>query len=138
MTQVKVLSKKVVIEKDGKKKVFYRYFTPVRIHVIKDGEDLGEQEKSLEVHFTKDASKQLVKFTDEESIFAIIGGNIGLPYVYEVKENEDGSINLPQCWIRSVESYKEIPFTPKKSTCQPILEEESDTEPVELTEDTPF
>ena len=118
--------------------MFYRYFTPVRIHVIKDGEDLGEQEKSLEVHFTKDASKQLVKFTDKESIFAIIGGNIGLPYVYEVKENEDGSINVPQCWIRSVESYKEIPFTPKKSTCQPILEEESDTEPVELTEDTPF
>lgn len=138
MAQVKVLSKKVTIEKDGKKKVFYRYFTPVMIEVIENGESLGIQERSLDVHFTKDASKQLAKFTDKDSIFAVIGGNIGLPYVYEIKENEDGSINVPQCWIRSVESYKEIPFTPRKSTCQPILDEESDNEPVELTEDTPF
>lgn len=138
MIQVKVLSKKVTIEKDGKKKTFYRYFTYVNIHVIENGEDVGEQQRSLEVHFTKDASKQLLKFTDKENIFAIIGGNIGLPYQYEVRVNEDGSLEKPSCWIRSVETYKEIPYVPKKSTCKPILDEESDTEPVELTEDTPF
>ena len=135
MTQVKVLSKKISIEKDGKKKEFYRYFTYVNINVVEDGVDKGEQKRSLEVHFTKDASKQLLKFTDKENIFAIIGGKIGLPYVYEVVH---GEVKGDKCWIRSVESYQEIPYTPKKSTCKPILDEESDTEPVELTEDTPL
>ena len=136
MTLVKVLSTKQTIEKDGKTKTFYRYFTPVRIHVIENGEDKGEQERSLRVHFTKDASKQLAKFTDKDNIFAIIGGEIGLPLVYEVIE-KDGKKEYPECWIRSVASFKEIPFAPKKSTCKPILDEE-ESDPIELTEENPF
>lgn len=133
--KVKVLSKKETILKDGQEKTIYRYFTYVDIEVIENGENMGEQRKSLEVHFTKDAGKQLLKKSDkqvgQDGIFAIITGEIGLPYVYEVIE-KDGEKEYPQCWIRSVEDYKEIPYTPKKSTCKPVLDEELDTETTEI------
>ena len=64
--KIKVLSKKVITtDAKGKENVFYRYFTPVTIQVIKKhengqaDEDLGLQEKSLRVHFTKSALKKL-------------------------------------------------------------------------------
>lgn len=142
MQQVKVLSKKVTIEKDGKAKTFYRYFTYVMIDVIENGENLGQQKRSLEVHFTKDATKQLAKFTEKENIFAIIGGEIGLPFEYRYNLDENGVVSYPknpkgeeqkpECWIRKVESFKEIPYTSKENTCKPILDDEQDTEPVEI------
>lgn len=136
MEKVKVLSKKETILKDGSEKTIYRYFTYVDIEVIENGVNVGEQRKSLEVHFKKDAGKQLLKLSDKQvgsdGIFAIIGGEISFPYVYEVRENEDGTLEYPQCWVRSVSEYKEIPFTPKKSTCKPVLDDETDTESVEI------
>ena len=143
--KVKVLSKKVITtDAKGKESVFYRYFTPVKIQVIKkfeDGrndEDLGIQEKGLQVHFTKSAFKKL----DDEKVFAIIGSekgeNIQLPFVYTIIEKADGTIEYPDSndvWIRDFDSFKEIPYTAKQSTCVPILDEESETEPVEIVEE---
>ena len=133
--KIKVLSKKHnITAKDGSEKTIVRYFTYVNIHVIEDGEDVGEQTKSLEVHFTKDAGKQLLKASDKQVgsdlVFAIIDGDIGLPYVYEVTEKDDEKV-YPECWVRSVKEYKEIPYTPKESTCKPILDEQ-ESEPVEI------
>jgi len=141
--KIKVLSKKVITtDAKGKENVFYRYFSPVRIQVIKKlpngkEEDLGIQQKSLNVHFTKSASKKL----DDDKVFAIIGSekgeNIQLPFVYYIIEKEDGSIEYPDdndIWVRDFDSYKEIPYTARKSTCEPIVDEE-ETEPVEITEE---
>ena len=141
--KIKVLSKKVITtDAKGKENVFYRYFTPVNIQVIKKyengkDEDLGIQEKSLAVHFRKVALKKL----DDERVFAIIGSekgeNIQLPFVYIINVHEDGSIDYPDSndvWVRDFDSYEEIPFTPRKSTCVPIVDEE-ETEPIEITEE---
>lgn len=143
--KIKVLSKKVITtDAKGKENVFYRYFTPVTIQVIKKhengtpDEDLGLQDKSLVVHFTKSALKKL----DDEKVFAIIGSekgeNIQLPFVYTIIEKLDGSIEYPDTndvWVRDFDSFKEIPYTPRKSTCVPKLDEESETEPIEIVEE---
>lgn len=135
MQKIKLLSKKETITKDGKEKTFYRYFTYVMIDVIEDGENLGQQKKSLEVHFTADGSKSMTKISGKvvgsDGIFAIIGGDIGLPFQYEVKVDEIGNREYPKAWVRSVKEFKEIPYTPKESTCKPLLDEE-ETEPVEI------
>ena len=144
--KIKVLSKKVITtDVKGKENVFYRYFTPVKIQVIvkhenEDGtiteKDLGIQEKSLPVHFTKSATKKL----NDDKVFAIItiekGENIQLPFVYVIKENLDG-MEYPDTndvWIRDFDKYEEIPYTPKQSTCVPIVDEK-ETEPVEIVEE---
>ena len=133
--KIKVLSKQQTITKDGKDKTFYRYFTYVMIDVIENGENLGQQKKSLEVHFTNDGSKSMTKksgkIVGNEPIFAIIDGDIGLPFVYEVKVDENGNNVYPKAWIRSVSEFKEIPYEPKQSSCKPLLDEE-ETEPVEI------
>lgn len=144
--KIKVLSKKVITtDTKGKENVFYRYFTPVKIQVIvkhenEDGtiteKDLGIQEKSLAVHFTKSAIKKL----DDEKVFAILtiekGENIQLPFVYTINENLDGTEypDSNDVWVRDFDKLEEIPYTPKQSTCVPIVDEE-ETEPVEITEE---
>lgn len=144
--KIKVLSKKVITtDAKGKENVFYRYFTPVRIQVIvkhenEDGsiteQDCGIQKKSLAVHFTKSAMKKL----DDEKLFAVLtiekGENIQLPFVYVIKELLDGTEypDSNDVWIRDFDKIEEIPFTPKQSTCVPLLDEE-ETEPIEITEE---
>ena len=140
--KIKVLSKKIVTSKEnGKENVFYRYFTPVQVKVIKkhaDGseEDCGLQKKVLAVHFTKTATKKL----SDDKVFAILtiekGENIQLPFVFIISEKEDGTLEYPDTndvWIRDFDKYEEIPFKPQESTCTPIIEE--DTEPVEIVEE---
>lgn len=144
--KIKVLSKKVITtDQKGKENVFYRYFTPVKIQVIvkhenEDGTitetDKGIQEKSLPVHFTKSAMKKI----DDEKVFAILtikkGENIQLPFVYVIKETSKG-IEYPDTndvWIRDFDKFEEIPYTPKQSTCVPIVDEK-ETEPVEIVEE---
>ena len=139
--KIKVLSKKVVTtDAKGKENQFYRYFTPVNIQVVKknsDGTetDLGIQQKSLLVHFRKSASKKL----DDEKVFAIIGTENGediqLPFVYTIIEHEDGTLEYPDSndvWVRDFQTYEPIPFKGRESTCVPILDDESETESVEI------
>ena len=127
--KIKVLSKKVTITNEkGKENTFYRYFAPVMIHVVENGEDIGEQRKSLSVHFTKDAMKQL----PSEKVFAVIEtSDCFLPFVYEVKKDEDGNDVYPEIWIRKIDGYKEIELKKQTNTCVPLIDEE-DTEPVEI------
>ena len=143
--KIKVLSQKhIVTRENGKQDVFYSYFSPCKIHVIdKDGNDIGEQLKNIDVHFTKVATKKL----PDDKVFAIIGStkpeNIQLPYVYKVSKNEEtGEISYPTIWIRDFDSYEEIPYTSKKSTCKPVIDEpssvqteEQESEPVEIVEE---
>lgn len=139
--KIKVLSKKVITtDAKGKENIFYKYFTPVDIQVVKKHEngkeeDLGIQRKNLEVHFTKVASKKL----DDDKVFAIIGSekgeNIQLPYVYTIIVKSDGTLEYPDSnnvWVRDFETYDEIPYTAKKSTCVPVLEDETETDSVEI------
>ena len=133
--KIKVLSKQQTITKDGKQKTFYRYFTYVMIDVIENGENIGQQKKSIEVRFTTDGSKSMTKksgkIVGNEPIFAIIDGDVSLPLQYEVKVDENENKEFPKAWIRSVSEFKEISFEPKQSSCKPLLDEE-ETEPVEI------
>lgn len=136
--KIKVLSSKVSIEKDGKQKTFYRYFSPCRIQVFdKNGNDCGIQEKNIEVHFTKKASKKL----PDEKVFAIIESvkpeNIDLPYVYRVNVDEEtGELVFPRIWVRDFDNYEKIPYKPKANTCEPIIDESSELIEEQETEST--
>lgn len=136
--KIRVFSKKeTIINEKGKENTFYRYFTSVKIQVIddSDGKDLGIQEKSLRVHFTKDAMKKL-KSDKVFSIFECKGEDVGHPFVYHIpkdkKDNESWAKN--DVWIRDFDSETEIPFTPANNTCE-FLTDEPDTESVEIVED---
>ena len=130
--KIKVLSKKQKITKNGKEKTFWRYFTPVRIEVIDtDGKSFGIQEKSLRVHFTKDCSKKLT----DEKVFAIFEcekpEDYQLPFQYHVLDyatatEEEKSAN--DVWIRDFASMKEIPYKGKQSTCEPVIDDEDETQ----------
>lgn len=134
--KIKVLSKKVVTTNEkGKENIFFRYFSPCNIQVIdKDGNDLGIQEKSVSVHFTKDALKKL----DEEQVFAFFESNnpedIGLPYILDERRYNTDEESLNYIWIRGWEKKTKIPYKGKQSTCVPVLEDESESEPVEIVE----
>ena len=116
MVSLKILSKKVTVEKDGKKKSFNRYFTRVKM-VVKGEEEKGKQLKSLTVKFTEDASKELPK---DARFFTIDvdteKGNLGCPRIYEVKVTEDKDGNevkeFPVIWIRGFSNYKPLPVKP--------------------------
>ena len=131
MFKIKVLSKKEVINKDGKKKEFWRYFTPCDIEVIENGESQGVQRKNLRVHFTKSASKKL----KDEKVFAIITcekpEDYQLPQKFEVIDYataSDEEKNKNDIWIRDFKEIQEIPFKPQPSTCQPVIDDELETE----------
>ena len=142
--KIKVLSKKrITTDAKGKESIFYTYFTPVKIEVQRihaDGtiESLGIQDKKLSVHFTKVASKKL---PDDDKVFAIIESkdatNIQLPFVFKINVKEDGSLEYPdsnECWVRDFDIYTPIEYTPKQSTCVPVIDEETEEEPVEIVE----
>lgn len=116
LVSLKILSKKVTIESNGKKKTFLRYFTRVKM-LEKGKENAGKVLKSLTVKFTEESGKQLPKDarffiltvdTDKEQL--------GCPRVYEVnvKEDKDGNEvkEYPVVWIRGFEEYKELPRKP--------------------------
>ena len=132
--KIKVLSsKKTITNEKGKETTFYRYFTPVRIHVIDlDGNDIGEQEKSLSVHFTKVASKKL---KDEKvfSIFECKSEDVGFPYTYKMlpPDATDEERSKNDVWIRDFDNENPIPYTPKQSTCV-FLTDEEQSEPIEI------
>ena len=133
--KIKVLSsKQTVTNEKGKEVTFYRYFTPVMIEVFdENGESQGIQQKSLTVHFTKDAMKKI----DDEKIFAFIESSkpedIFLPYIYKVKTNDKGEKEYPDVWVRGFEKLTPIPYSAPSNTCRPLLDEE-DEEPVEIVE----
>ena len=135
--KVKVLSKKHIRSNGKKEDVYYTYFTPVMIHVIdENGNDLGEQKKNLNVHFTKIASRKL----PDEKVFAIIGSSksedIQLPFIYRIPKDKEDQEEWQKndCWIRDFETFDVIPYKAQESTCNPILDEE-ETEPVEIVEE---
>lgn len=129
--KIKVLSnKRTKVDEKGKETTFYTYFSPVMIHVIdENGEDLGEQKKNISIHFTKLAMKKI----PDDKVFAIIGSSktedIQLPFVYHMGDTDGKNDG----WVKDFETFDVIPFTPKQSTCKPILEEES--EPIEIVEE---
>ena len=131
--KIKVLSKKVTITNEkGKENTFYRYFTPVRIHVIDvDGKDLGEKEMNLSVHFTKEVMKKL---KDEKvfSIFECKPEDVGFPYTYHTPKDKtsDDENSKNHVWIRNFISEEPIPYTAPNNTCVFVTEEQS--EPVEI------
>ena len=138
--KIKVLSTKVTsVDEKGKQKIWWKWFTPVNIEIQKVNvngdliESLGIQKKSLRVHFTKSAMKKF----DDDKIFAIIetndGANIQLPFVFKIIVHDDGTCEYPDSndvWVREIDKITNIPYTPKESTCVPLVDEE----PVEETE----
>lgn len=116
LVSLKILSKKVTTDSNGKKKTFIRYFTRVKM-LEKGKEDAGKVLKSLTVKFTEDASKLLPKDarfftikvdTDKEQL--------SCPRVYEVVTEEDKDGNevkkFPTIWIRGFSDYEALPMKP--------------------------
>ena len=128
LVSLKILSKKIETEVNGKKRTFNRYFSPVKI-VVKGEEEKGRQRKSITVKFTQDVTLPkgyrffiLTVDTDKDQLSA--------PHIYEVKEDETGKLVYPTIWIRGYEEVK--PLTPKS---KPITEDvEFETEEVETEE----
>ena len=76
--------------------------------VIKDGVDTGEANRWLNVHFTKDAFKNMPEECKISSIedlttgtLYVKAGKIQAPSRYELTVNEEtGEVEYPQIWIR--------------------------------------
>lgn len=141
LVSLKILSKKVSIEKGGKKKSFIRYFSPVKI-VVKGHEDEGKVSKSLTVKFTEETSKLIgdnrffVLTVDTEK------DQLSCPRVYEVKETEDKDGNkvseYPVIWIRGFEGLKPLPQKPITEDLE-FETENTETEEQEIKNDNlPF
>ena len=128
LVSLKILSKKIETEVNGRKRTFNRYFSPVKI-VVKGEEEKGRQRKSITVKFTQDVTlPKGVRFfiltvdTDKDQL--------GAPHVYEVTQDENGNPKYPVIWIRGYEELK-----PLKAKSRPITEDvEFETEDVETEE----
>lgn len=137
LVSLKILSKKVTVESNGKKKTFLRYFTRVKM-VEKGKEDAGKVEKSLTVKFTEESGKLLPK---EARFFTLKvdtdKGQLSCPRVYEVivKEDKDGNEikEYPVVWIRGFSDYKELPRKPITEDVE-FETEDTETEEHEIKE----
>lgn len=99
--KLKVLSKKVEVEKDGKKRSFLRYFAPVKM-VVKGEEDKGRQSKQITVKFRQSVQIPNARFF----ILTCNESDISCPFAYEIKTTDDGKKEYPVCWIRGYQSYE--------------------------------
>lgn len=135
LVSLKILSKKVTVESNGKKKTFLRYFTRVKM-LEKGKEDAGKVVKSLTVKFTEEASKQLPKDarfftvkvdTDKEQL--------SCPRVYEVVTEEDKDGNevkkFPTIWIRGFSDYEALPMKPITDDVEFDIETETEEHEIE-------
>lgn len=140
MLNLKVLSKKCEVEKDGKKRTFLTYFTPVKI-TVKGEEEKGLQRKTLSVKFVQECRipepKNFLLTVDLDK------KQISIPNVYEIKVNDKGEKEYPTVWIRGYESYKELHRKPKDENTAFGVTFEADTEEIEINDsdskdDLPF
>lgn len=107
---------------DGRK--FTGFFTPVSI-MVKGEEDKGVQEKTLTIKFSENASKKLpAKF--KSGIIECKGEDVVAPYVYEVKQKEDGTPDYPFVTIKDLISVS--PLKPRENTCTFLVDEEETEE----------
>lgn len=124
LIKLKVLSTKV----KQPKKSFLRYFTYVKMVVVGE-EEKGRQEKSLNVHFTDDAKKQLPK--DIRFFILTVDtdkNQIGMPRKYEIIEEEDtnGEVKTkyPELWVRGFEKCEKIESKPITEDVEFVVDEE--------------
>ena len=111
----------------SKKTTFPSYYTPVAI-VVKGEEEKGEQNKGIKVLFSKTADKKLpVEFNG--GILEVKGTDVNMPFVYEIKTNENGEDDYPFVYIKDFDSISPLP-TPK-NTCR-FLGVEEETEEKEI------
>lgn len=121
MVQLLLMSKQAKT-KDGKK--FRRFWTKALI-LVKGEESKGKQEKSLTVKFdegitTKDFVRGIL--TCEEK-------DIDLPFVYQIKKDENGKDRYPYIQVHKVAKFEE---RKPKSTIEFKLDDEEETEDVNI------
>lgn len=106
----------------SKKTDFPSYWTPVHI-VVKGEEEKGAQAKGLNVYFSKGADKKLpVDF--KGGILECKGEDVNVPFVYEIKTDEDGKDNYPFVYIKDFDSIAPLP-TPKNTCVFDVDEQET-------------
>lgn len=136
LVKIKVLSKKVTIEKGGKKKSFNRYFAPVKM-IVKGHEEDGKVEKSLTVKFTEES----LKLIGDNRFFVLTvdtdKDQLSCPRIYEIKETEDKDGNkvleYPVIWIRGFEKLQPLPQKPITDDVE-FETEDTETEEHEIEE----
>lgn len=116
--------------KDGRK--FTKYSTKANFKMRNEDGSLSNElaPHFITLKFTSDAfDGSNVKISDVKRGKLVVDGKfIGLPTVYEIKVNENGESEYPQCWIRGgIESFTPVE---KPHTFNFIVEE--DTNEVEL------
>lgn len=95
--KIKVITKEHTT-KDGKRK-FKTYYTPCKI-LVKGEEEKGKQLKFLNVKF-KDGKTPKYKVS-------ILVATAYVPYIYEIKEDENGNKNYPFVYILDIESEERV------------------------------
>lgn len=114
----------------SKKSKFPSYWTPVFI-VVKGEESKGAQRKGLTCRFSKEADKKLpVDF--KGGILEVKGEDVNFPYVYEIKQDENGEPDYPFVYIKDFDAI--TPLKPRENTCVFDVDEE-ETESVELPDE---
>ena len=111
----------------SKKTTFPSYYTPVAI-VVKGEEEKGEQQKGIKVLFSKVADKKLpVDFNG--GIIECDGADVNVPFVYEIKTNDNGEDDYPFVYIKDFKNIQPLPQS--KNTCR-FLGVEEDTPETEI------
>lgn len=108
----------------SKKTEFPSYWTPVTI-MVKGEEEKGAQAKGLNVYFSKSADKKLpVDF--KGGILEVKGDDVIMPFIYEIKKDEDGKDNYPFVYIKDFDSIESLPQP--KNTCTFLVDEQNTPE----------
>lgn len=119
--KIKVLSNE---NKTADGRTFTGFFTPVTI-MVKGEEDKGVQEKTLTVKFSETAQKKLpIKF--KSGIIECKGEDVVAPYVYEIKQKEDGKPDYPFVTIKDFISVSPLPQ--RENTCTFLIDEQETEE----------
>lgn len=103
---------------------FPSYWAPVTI-VVKGEEEKGAQKKGLNVYFSKVADKKLpVDF--KGGIIEVKSEDINAPYIYEIKQTDEGKDDYPFIYIKDIVSIS--PLKPRANTCTFLVDEEDTSE----------
>lgn len=102
---------------------FVSYYSPVKI-VVKGEETEGAVDKTITVKFRKAVN---VADLPKVAIITCKESDVNAPFVYEIKENADGTKEYPVIWIRGIESVAKAK-TNAVNTCSFLTDEEDTPE----------
>lgn len=74
-------------------------------------EEEGKKEKWVTLKFTKNVDTSMLK----RGYIYVLPENLNAPFIYEIKENADGTKEYPTIWVKRIEKYEEESATHTQS-----------------------